>query len=213
MYAVVCKFGSCSVSVGQAIASRLGQQISKCTKKINTDLASYIFLCHCPTTLGTEATLTFDSVADPENVCYKDVWKPSLNGSSMSSDIKRQFVAAFHKKHRAEEEMQHVCNDVDSSLNFFFKKQEKLTSFIAELCSTQELDFQIAAGSEHLGLMSFLFHKVWSVEKEIASICSSFSKENPATKFVSLMFSQSCTKLGPGLADDDIALDMAKDLL
>lgn len=175
-----------SVSVGQAVANRIGSVLKQATTKLTADMVAYNKLSDFPPSGSLPTKLSFEEVANPASECFVNAALPDT-GSNHSAKVKRQIVAACKKLKRAVEEEAQVEVDCSASLNFFRNQHAKILSALKhalradEVAATDEgeIDFHIVAlSSQPQGQVAFLFNKLWAIEREVHQFLATLGQEN-----------------------------------
>jgi hypothetical protein len=187
-----------SFAVGQAVASRLGQQISRLTKKVKKELSIYNEMSHCQPTECLPAALTLEEVLSPDAAVFNQVGSSSssvraagihslgLQCNQVSSKIKRDLVSAFHKRKRAEEEMGLVVDDMKASLMYLQQQHALVSAAIRTVLEEEgigipldgQLDFtQISRLGPPSGVIAFHFQKLLKLEFEFLRLKDMFELE------------------------------------
>jgi hypothetical protein len=104
------------ISGGQAIASRLGQQISKTTKKIQAAIKEYNALPDIPTALPS--TVKFEEVSQPSSKLWCDLGKALPSEESRMQDSDRCLTLAMRIA-RCKEEIGFLTSEMQTLLTHY----------------------------------------------------------------------------------------------
>ena len=176
------------------------------------DIRSFNKLSHCPASGNMPTKVTIEEVTVPESDCFLCNVQPQTSNFSLSK-AKRQLVAAFEKTRRAEEEHDLVETDKTATMQYFQKEHNKLISSMLDILQDdEEFDLHIVAQSTHsCGMLSFLFHKLWTIEREMEQFLAIFGQKNTlcniASNFVCESLSETVSDM-PREADDEVEVFM-----
>lgn len=113
--------------------------------------------------------------------------------------LRRQMVAASSKLARAREEESDVHSDFSSALHFLLDQHNKVQAAFQALLqaddtATKEDSVPVVSGD--LGMCSFLFHKMWSLEREVTNLCSALHAASPQSSAFATTFVQTALQGG-----------------